>query len=63
MSETYRMLGKEREQDLLREAQRLHAGASARKRKRLSWSLRGFLGRSDDQVTAGTGPVRADEGA
>jgi hypothetical protein len=62
MSEIHRMLGSEHEQDLLREAERLHAGAkpmSDRRRKR-EW-LRSLLRRADAAPPKPLPSPRVDE--
>jgi len=53
MFETYRMLGSERESELLREAQRLHVGRAQRVQRRFARVVRlaGWLTvRSDDRT-------------
>jgi hypothetical protein len=62
MSEIQRMLGSEHEQDLLHEAERLHAGAklmSSRPRKR-KW-LRSLLRRAEASPRKPLPSPRADE--
>jgi hypothetical protein len=57
------MLGKEREHELLREAQRIQAGASVQMVKRVRWRRLWRLLRRSDRLHTTPAAVRADDAA